>query len=112
MISDDPDEDADTRDDQTVMDQFLDQSAGEHDAPQGASALHNGPIDPHWGAIDQDWPPQQAFALQQDLASIIDPGTLTWFKSNHADWRMAMGAVLRAWIEARRQTQPDVQTRG
>jgi hypothetical protein len=93
MISDEPDEDADTLDDEGVMDTCFDPDAGaatERTAPKR-------PSDTTDAARFEDWPPSSL----QDLELNLEVGTRAWFKAKHADWRSAMEAVLRSWIESR-----------
>jgi hypothetical protein len=92
MISDEPDEDAD---DEGVLDTLLGPDAGK----------------PAEGIVAEtiaDWPPSdlRGFALG------FESETLAWFKANHADWRLAMDAVLRAWIDGKTQSRPDGEPRG
>jgi hypothetical protein len=81
MISDEPDEDADTRDDESALEAYL----------GDASAAPNG--DAKTTPRLSDWPPKAA----RDIGLNLDIETLAWFQATHADWRHAMRAVLRAW---------------
>ncbi len=83
MISDDPDEDADTLDDGAVFDIYLGDAPTRQDiAASGAATL-------------PDWP--QAV---RDIGLNLDTETLAWFKAANTDWRSAMRSVLRAWVVA------------
>lgn len=96
MISDEPDEDADTLDDDSLLENFLEQDRqepnGKDIAVRGAGAKFSVKV--------QDWPVPE----QQDLEGGIDDATLAWFKANHADWRLQMTAVLRAWVNSKKNT--------
>ncbi|MGD0104756.1 MAG: hypothetical protein ABSC06_12040 [Rhodopila sp.] len=94
MISDEPDEDAD---DEGVMDTLFGPDAGKPDTGGGIIAENV-----------EDWPPSGL----RDLALKFDARTLAWFKANHADWRLAMAAVLRAWIDGKAHMRPDGEGRG
>jgi hypothetical protein len=83
MISEDPDEDADTLDDGAVFDSYLGDAPPRPDsADSDATAL-------------PDWP--QAV---RDIGLNLDTETLAWFKAAYTDWRSAMRSVLRAWVVA------------
>ncbi len=82
MILDEPDEDADTLDDETALDHYL---GGECPAK-----LDNGL------AELPDWPAPS----KRDIGLDLDMATLNWFKQTHADWRREIRFVLRAWIAA------------
>ena len=76
MISDDPDEDADTLDDGAVFDIYLGDAPTRQDiAASGAATL-------------PDWP--QAV---RDIGLNLDTETLAWFKAANTDWRSAMRSV-------------------
>jgi hypothetical protein len=81
MISDDPGEDADTLDDETLMQEYL---GVRPEAATGSVAAM------------PDWPPVSRGAVRLDL----DAATIDWFRDRHADWRKQMGFVLRAWVAA------------
>jgi hypothetical protein len=89
MISDDPDEDADTLDDETVLETYL----------------GDGPLRPDTAASVAtelpDWPPQAV----RDVGLNLDLETLAWFKAANANWRREMRAVLRAWVAAKTAEQ-------
>jgi uncharacterized protein (DUF4415 family) len=95
MISDEPDEDADTLDDENLLDTVLSADAGERDVARKAPDAASG----------SDWP----LSHRREAALGLDAKTLEWFRANHADWREAMDAVLRGWIVAHAREQPDVQ---
>jgi uncharacterized protein (DUF4415 family) len=83
MISDDPDEDADTLDDDAVFDNYLGDALLRPDSiASDATTL-------------PDWP--QAV---RDIGLNLDTETLAWFKAANTDWRSAMRSVLRAWVVA------------
>jgi hypothetical protein len=83
MFPDDSDEDVDNLDDTELLESFLRpaQAATRADAE----------------ATVPDWPSADA----TDTIFRIDPATLDWFKSHHADWRREIRLVLRAWISTR-----------
>jgi hypothetical protein len=85
MISEEPDEDADTLDDDNVLETYLGSEASK--SGSGLASVSSMP----------DWPPSREAGLGLDL----DAETFTWFKSNHADWRLEMVSVLRSWMTAR-----------
>jgi hypothetical protein len=83
MIVDEPDEDADTLDDETALDNYL---GGES------------PANLDTGLADlPDWPAP----AKRDIGLDLDTATLNWFKQGHADWRREMRFVLRAWVLAK-----------
>lgn len=97
MISDEPDEDADNLDDDTLMQTALGPAGEPLDTTgRGSGAAHI-----------EDWPSPRMQGLELD----IDVQTLAWFKANHANWRKAMGSVLRGWIAAKNQTKSDLARR-
>ena len=83
MISDEPDEDADTLDDDTALETYF----GETSNP-GSGA----------GSISEvsDWPPPEP----EDAWLTLDPEMLSWFQARYADWRRQIRHVLNAWIAA------------
>ncbi len=83
MISDEPDEDAEGFDDDTVLETFVGDAGSR---PDDASPL---PSLPEWPAHGQ-----------HDIGIQVDTATMAWFKSMHPDWRRQMGYVLRAWMIA------------
>ena len=85
MITDDPDEDADNLDDETLLSTCL-------------GRRHPGESTDQENLAEDipDWPPNRT----RDVGLIVDTETLAWFKANHADWRREMGFVLRAWVAA------------
>jgi hypothetical protein len=89
MISDEPDEDADTLDDATAIETFL---GGAPTKPDHSPAL-----------IDvADWPDRSV----HDIGLHLDAETLKWFKSTYADWRRQMRAILHAWMTTNAANQP------
>jgi hypothetical protein len=101
MISDESDEDADTLDDDDLLESYLapdspDRIAAERKSGRGSAA-----------AV-RDWPASP----EPDAALHLDAETLAWFKANHADWRRGAAGVLRAWVVARTRAPPDIQPRG
>jgi uncharacterized protein (DUF4415 family) len=88
MTSDEPDEDADTLDDETLLETYL-----------GASAAKPGAGDP--AADLPDWPQRR----ERNLGLNLDTETLAWFKARHFDWQSKMASILRAWVAA--QTRRD-----
>jgi hypothetical protein len=83
MISDDPDEDADTLDDGAVFENYLGDAPPRRDsAASDATTL-------------PDWP-----QVVRDIGLDLDTETLAWFKAANTNWRSAMRSVLRAWVVA------------
>lgn len=88
-ISDEPDEDADL-DDDALFEAYLVAGSPQNErnpAADGADEI-------------AEWPP----AKMQNVGVMVDTATLTWFRSNHADWQREMGFVLRAWALVRTTT--------
>ncbi|WP_428533728.1 hypothetical protein [Rhodopila sp.] len=83
MISDEPDEDADNLDDETLLRAYLGVGAATQAATDSTTDL-------------PDWPQRR----ERDPGLNIDPETLAWFKARHGDWRGRMASVLRAWVAA------------
>ncbi len=92
MISDDPDEDADNLDDEDLLGCYLE---------AGSPAKGANKVLP----MQLDWPGLSA--LKSGFS--LDHRTLAWFQANHADWRLAIELVLRAWIDARTSARSGVQ---
>ncbi len=82
MISDEPDEDADTID----FDDALDIKIG------GISTSTNEPVDA--AGHMPDWPP----LAPRECSLSLDMETYAWFQAHHADCRHEMRRVLRAWV--------------
>jgi uncharacterized protein (DUF4415 family) len=85
MTLDEPDEDADTLDDEAALEGYLGDAPPKPDS--GASSA----------AVLPDWPPQAV----RDIGLSLDAETLAWFKATNADWRREMRSVLRAWVAAK-----------
>ena len=82
MISDEPDEDADTLDDEET---FLRAAARLDPRRRPADANR---------AIDLvPWPPRWV----PDGGFPLDAATLAWFQANHANWEGEIEALLRGW---------------
>jgi uncharacterized protein (DUF4415 family) len=96
MISDESDEDADALDDEDLLDTYLAPVAPKGDAPKRETAAAPDLL---------DWPPRRA---RETVGADVDASTLAWFRANHVDWRGGMAGVLRAWVAARKQVDPDV----
>jgi hypothetical protein len=96
MISEEPDEDADTLDDESVLETYLGSDALTREAVAGRSTSL------------QDWPPSH----ERELGLDLNAETVAWFKANHVDWRLAMASTLRAWVAARTQTRSAAQAAG
>jgi uncharacterized protein (DUF4415 family) len=86
MISDEPDEDADTVDDETLLETCVGA-----EPPKRDSSVDHAP----------DMPDFPRSRKAPNVRTDLDAGTLAWFKANHADWQQQIGAVLRAWVAAR-----------
>lgn len=89
MISDDPDEDADNLDDDTLLQSYLGSDTW---APEEQAVTM------------PDWPAGRS----SDVALTVNAETVAWFKLNHADWRSAMELVLRAWVVAHSGKRPEI----
>jgi hypothetical protein len=82
MISDEPDEDADNRDDGSALDTYLGiPPAGRNVVAKTVPRL-------------PEWPPKTV----REIGLILDAETLAWFQKIHVDWRRAMRGVLHAWV--------------
>jgi uncharacterized protein (DUF4415 family) len=91
MISDEPDEDADTLDDEKLLQACFGTEASEQrPGLDGRSDM-------------EDWPPPR----ERDRVLEIDAVTLAWFKANDADWRFRISSILRAWVAAQTSSQRD-----
>jgi hypothetical protein len=84
MISDEPGEDADSLEDDKMMEAYLGDGSKE---PADRSGTVPGL---------PEWPP----LVSTDVALSMDAATIAWFKANHADWRRQVRLVLHAWIAA------------
>jgi hypothetical protein len=82
MISDEPDEDANYFDDDMVLDSLF---GGDSPTRESGADIAT-PM--------ADWPPLMA----RHAGLNLDPGTLAWFKANHADWQAEIGFILRTWV--------------
>jgi hypothetical protein len=96
MISDEPDEDADTQDDESLLENFIDSDAGEAN-PGDRDAKKRAPV-AIIAVSFEDWPQPSLRGSDTDCNAEM----LSWFKTNHANSRVAMATVLRGWIGARR----------
>ena len=93
MISDEPDEDADNLDDETLLRTYL-------------GVMPNRPTAETATELP-DWPQPR----QSDLRLNLDAETVAWFKARHADWQSAMAGVLRAWAAVQmREQSPNAET--
>ena len=72
MISDEPDEDADALDDETLLETY---TSGDPPGPRSGSVTT---------PDVRDWPPRHEAS---DTGSGIGAGTLAWFKENRIGWR-------------------------
>ncbi len=95
MISDEPDEDADTLDDEGVLESCFGPDATKMEAGERAARNRGAVL-----ATMQDWPPSRSPGSNLGL----DAETLAWFRANHADWRQAIASVLRGWVAAKSKT--------
>ena len=93
MISDESDEDADSIDDDDLVETYLAPEISKNDAAQREGGTDG-------GAPMRDWPPCGGRSHGLDL----DPQTLAWFRANHAEWRPEIEGVLRGWVIARRKS--------
>ncbi|WP_428485191.1 hypothetical protein [Rhodopila sp.] len=88
MITDEPDEDANSLDDAALGNAYLDAGSP---GPDAAAA-----------AVDiPEWPANGT----HDIGFALNPTTLAWFKNNHLDWRREIGVVLNAWVIAQMPEQ-------
>src|ERR1700722_20319894 len=97
MISDEPDEDADTLDDEGLLETYV--GAGPPQQQSGA---------PHAADL-QEWP---QLSGTPGAGSDIDAATPPWFKANHVDWQEELRTVLRTWASVQAQPLPDTQPPG
>ena len=99
MISDEPDEDADTLDDEAALSTYL----GDTKSPPHIIAHRSPPL--------ENWPSK----AMQNIDLNMETGTLIWFQASHVDWQRAMRRVLRAWVDAhasQRLTPPPLSPEG
>jgi hypothetical protein len=97
MISDEPDEDADTLDDEGLLETYVDSGP-----PKQQSGSPN-------AADTREWPQPPG---ARGAGSDIDAATLAWFKANHADWQEELRTVLRTWASEQTRPLPDAQPPG
>jgi uncharacterized protein (DUF4415 family) len=90
MISDEPDEDTDSLDDDAMVEALT----GTIIPPSRASA--GAAVPP-----PADWPPRSI----REANLSVDAEVVAWFKANHPDWEKRISAVLRAWIATRPQSR-------
>ena len=83
MISDEPDEDADNLDDETLLQTYLGAGDAKPAATDDATDL-------------RDWPQRRG----RDLGLNLDAETLAWFKAGHVDWGSTMASIIRAFVAA------------
>ena len=96
MISDEPDEDADAQDDEGLLETFIDSDTGEVDPrDQGAKKRVSAAV---VASSFDDWPRSEL----RGSSTGRDAEMLSWFMANHANPRLAMAAVLRGWVGAKR----------
>ena len=95
MISDEPDEDADTLDDEDLLENY----SGDDDPESETGAENTQDV--------LDWPQSHRAS---DAAPKIDAGTLAWFTANTPAWQEEMGLVLRAWVASHTRSEPDILT--
>ena len=88
MISDEPDEDADSLDDEALIEAYT------------ATTLPPAAAE---GSAAADWPPRRA--AREKLT--VDADVLAWFKANHEDWQTRIPAILRGWIAAQSKAAED-----
>lgn len=86
-IADEPDEGADSLDDDAPIDAYLDAGTPKKAKVPARDSLGEMP----------EWPP----ATMREVGLTVDTATLKWFRNNHADWRREMGYILRAWVAVR-----------
>jgi uncharacterized protein (DUF4415 family) len=84
MISDEPDEDADSLDDGGMIEAVTGLAVVEHGLAGGAAGR------------PADWPAP----VRHGRALVLDADILAWFQANHADWQRQIRGVLRGWIAA------------
>ena len=101
MISDESDEDADTLDDEDLLESYLGPDSTERAAAKRKSGADI-------AAAVRDWPASR----EREAGPEVDAQTLAWFKTNHTDWRLGMAAVLRAWVAARTRPPRDPLPQG
>ena len=100
MISDEPDEDADTLDDDTLRRQpMLDDETLRGPCWCGFPVRER----IRTSASVREWPPPPAAS---GTGADIDAATLAWFKANHADWQAELRTVLQTWVTEQSQPPP------
>jgi hypothetical protein len=93
-ISDEPDEDADSLNDEGLLETCLGVETPKRQSTSTAAALGI-----------PDWPPSRRVP---NVRTEIDVETLTWLKATRPDWRGELGPLLKAWVAARKQHQADL----
>jgi hypothetical protein len=93
-ISDEPDEDADSLDDDDLLETCVGAEAPKRQSTSTAAASGM-----------PDWPPSRRVP---NVRAEIDVETLTWFKTTRPNWRDELGSILKAWVAAQKQLQADL----
>jgi uncharacterized protein (DUF4415 family) len=93
-ISDEPDEDADSLDDENLLETCVGVEAPKRQSASTAAASGM-----------PDWPPSRR---APNVRAEIDVETLAWFKTTRPNWRDELGSILKAWVAAQKQTQADL----
>lgn len=92
MISDGSDEDADSLDDDDLVETYLVAEVAKADAAKRGMGVDSPPQ-------VEDWPSSDGLDPWSDFGA----NSLAWFKANHSEWRLAIQGVLRGWVMARAQ---------
>jgi hypothetical protein len=95
MISDEPDEDADILDDETLLATYVGADPPKHESGSPTAA------------DVREWPLSHGAS---GAGADIDAATVAWFKANHADWQGELRMVLRTWVAGQSQPLPDTQS--
>jgi hypothetical protein len=101
MIDSETDEDADTFEDEVLLEGIILPPARGKRAKQPELSESD-------AGCSADWPPRQTL----DVSSLPDGQTLAWFEANFVDWRRTAELVLRAWMKSRLRAAPRVGHRG
>jgi hypothetical protein len=85
MISDEPDEDADTIDDEGLLQTYANAAL-----PVRASGSGKAADAPEWPLLRRT----------PEAWTEIDVKTSAWFKGNRADWQAELRGIVRGWVAA------------
>jgi hypothetical protein len=101
MIDSETDEDADTVEDEVLLEGIVLPPARRKRAKQPEVSRSD-------AGCSADWPPCETL----DPPFVSDGETLAWYKANFVDWRRTAELVLRGWMTSRSRSRPRVGHRG